>query len=57
MLCSVTITEMLISFYNVIIKRRYYLQRWVNILNKILEKGKEPILGKLQTIQLIEADM
>ena len=54
---STIITEFLVRFYNVLIKWRYYVERWKNILDTILKKGKGPILGKLRTIQLIEADM
>ena len=38
-------------------KNRYYVSRWRKILDTIIEKGKGPILGKLRTIQLIEADL
>ena len=46
----------LIRYYNLIIKYRYYLTRWLKTLDVTIEKGKKPILGKLRTIQLIEAD-
>jgi len=49
-------TRILLKFYNTIIKHRIYPNRWLKVLDIILEKGKGPILGKLRTIQLIEAD-
>ena len=39
-----------------IISNQCYPKRWLNILNNMLEKGKGPVLGKLRTIQLVEAD-
>ena len=40
----------LVRFYNTIIKKEYYSQRWIKLLAIILEKGKGPIVGKLGTI-------
>ena len=37
-----------------IIKERYFLVRWLNTLDIIIEKEKDQILGKLRSIQLIE---
>ena len=37
--------------------KRYYLKWWLKLLAVILEKGKGPIIEKLRTIQLIEADL
>ena len=51
MICILT------SYYNKIVKTCYYPKRWLSILDVMIEKGKGPRLGKLQTIQLIEADM
>ena len=50
-------TSILVKFYNTLIKHRIYLKRWLKILDIILEKGKGPIIGKLRTIQLYEADL
>ena len=50
-------TEMLLHFYNTIITKEYYLNRWTNIIEVMLEKGKGPIINKICTIQLIEADL
>ena len=50
-------TEILVTYYNILIKNRYYSKRWLKILDTILEKGKGMILGKLRTIMLIEADL
>ena len=44
------------KYYNVIVMKGFYPSRWLKILDIILEKGKRPVLGKLCTIQLIEAD-
>lgn len=34
-----------------------YLKRWKKVLDVVIEKGKGPMLGKLQITQLIEADL
>ena len=39
------------------IRNGIYLKRWMNVLDIILEKGKELDLRKLHTIQLIEEDL
>jgi len=46
-----------IRFYNKLITNTIYLKWWLNILDIIIEKGKEPTLRKLRTIQLIEVDL
>lgn len=51
------ITQLLVRFYNVAIKNQYYVERWLNILDTIVDKEKGPVLGKLRIIQLIEADL
>ena len=38
------------------VKDKIYLNRWLKILDIILEKRKERVLGKLRTIQLIKED-
>ena len=48
---------LLLEFYNMIIRESYYLNRWLNILNVTIEKGKGLIIGMLRNIQLIEADL
>ena len=50
-------TKILVKFYTTVVRKGYYLKRWVKLLAVILEKGKGPIIGKLRTIQLIEADL
>ena len=50
-------TKVLVTFYNLILKNRYYPKRWEKILDAMLGKGKEITLGKLQMITLIEADL
>ena len=54
---SNNMTKILVLFYNAVLKKGYYLNRWVKLLAVILEKGKGPIIGKLRTIQLIEGDL
>ena len=49
--------KILVIFYNTIVKKGHYLNRLLKLLAVILEKGKGPIIGKLRTIQLIEADL
>ena len=48
---------LLVNYYNLIIKHCFYPSRWMKILDIVIEKGKELILGKLRIIQLIEADL
>ena len=50
-------TKMLVRFCNTIVIKFYYLKWCTNLLAVTLEKGKRPILGKLRTTQLIEADL
>ena len=54
---SSKMVKILVIFYNIVVKKGYYLKRWIKLLTVILEKGKGPILRKLRTIQLIEADI
>jgi len=54
---SIRMTAILVSFYNMLLKEGYYLNRWMNIVDATLEKGKGPVLGKLRTITLIEGDL
>ena len=56
-LSSRTMTELLIKFYNVIMEKGLFVERWTRILDTIIEKGKGPVLGKLRITQLIEADL
>jgi len=58
--CALTsdrMTRVLVTYYNIILRNRYYPQRWEKILDVMLNKGKGMILGKLRTITLIEADI
>ena len=55
-LASERMTGILIKFYNVIVRKQYYPKRWLKVLDVMLDKGKEPLVRKLQTIQLIKAD-
>ena len=47
----------MIKFYNIILEKVMYLEKWAKILDMIIEKGKGPILGKLKIMQLIEAEI
>ena len=49
--------NILIRYYNTIIKQQYYPKWWLKILEVMIEKGKGAKLGKLRIIQLIEADL
>ena len=42
--------SVLVIFYNIILKQKYYLVRWIKILETIIEKGKELVIGKLWNI-------
>ena len=50
-------TTILVTFYNMLVSECYYLKRWLKILDVTLEKGKGPVIEKLQTITLIEGDL
>ena len=54
---SEVMTELLVQFYNILLRNGMCLKRWIKLLDIILEKGKGPTLGKLRTIQLYEADL
>ena len=47
---SQKMTSILVTFYNAVLKKGYYLERWIKLLVVILEKGKGPIIGQLRTI-------
>ena len=57
MIESERINSILTRYYNLIISNCYFLIWWLKILDIIIEKGKSPTIGKLQIIQLIEADL
>ena len=48
--------SLLVKYYNQCLMREFYPNRQLKALDITLEKGKGPVLGKLRTIQLIEAD-
>ena len=54
---SERIVEVLVKFYNVIIKCNHYLRRWLKFVDVMLEKVKGPRLKKLRMLQIIEADL
>ena len=47
---SLRITIMLVKYSNYTMNQQYHSQRWLKILNVIIEKGKGPVLGKLRMI-------
>ena len=49
--------NILVEFYNIILREGYYLKRWLNLIDVMLEKGKVPIIRKLRIIILIEGDL
>ena len=49
-------TDIFVRYYNLLIKNGYFPNRWLNILDSMLGKGKGFVLGKLRIITLIEAD-
>jgi len=49
--------DILVAYYNIIIAKGYYPKWWLKILDTMLGKGKEMIVGKLRMITLIEADL
>ena len=54
---SELMTLVLVKNCNIIVKASHYPARWRKILDAILEKGKGPMIGKLRTIKLLEADL
>ena len=50
-------TSILVMLLNLFLKRCYYPNRWLKLVDTTLEKGKGPIIGKLRNITLIEGDM
>ena len=51
------ITNILEIFYDTIIIVPFFPKRSLKTLIVMIEKGKGPVLGKLRTIQLIEANL
>ena len=49
--------KVLVVYYNILIINQYYPVYRLKILDIMLGKGKGLILGKLRTIELIEADL
>ena len=49
--------QMLITFYNLVIKNGIVLERWRNMIDTMIEKGKGPYIEKLRIIELIEGDL
>jgi len=49
-LLSNQITDILVEYYNIIIQSRFIPNRWLKVLDIILNKGKGSVLEKLRTI-------
>ena len=49
--------EVLVQFYNVIIKCNHYPRRWLKVVDVMIEKGKGPRINKLRTLEMIEANL
>ena len=56
-LASPRLTYLLVRILNLTIKYNHVLNRWVKILDTVLEKEKGPVIRKLRIIQLIEGDL
>ena len=54
---SKRMTNVLIRFYNLLLRNGYFPKRWLDILDIMIGKGKGLVLGKLRIITLIEADL
>ena len=51
------ITNILILYYNILLKNGYFPKRCLNILDVMIGKSKGMVLRKLQIITMIEADL
>ena len=49
--------KMLVKFYNAIMKHDHFLNRQLDVLDVMIEKGKENKINKLRVIQIIESDL
>ena len=49
--------KVLVKFYNITIKHNHFINRWLNILDVMIEKGKGNKINKLRVIQITEADL
>ena len=49
--------NILVEFYNIVLREGYYPKRWSNLIDITLEKGKGPIIKKFRIITLIEGDL
>lgn len=54
---SPRLTKLLLRCLNLTINNRHILNRWLQIVDVMLEKGKDNVLGKLHTIQIVEGDL
>ena len=51
------ILNILLMFYNIILQQRHFQNRWLNVLEKFIEKGKLLAQGKNKSSQFIEVDL
>ena len=49
-------TKVLVACCNLTMSNQCYPETWLKILSMMLEKGKGPVLEKLRTTQLVEAN-
>ena len=49
--------EILTLFYNLVMKKGIVLDRWRNMIDAMLDKGKGSLLGILRIIELIEGNL
>ena len=57
LICFPKLTALYVKFLNLVIQKKHVLNRWLDIVDVVLEKGKGPRLDKLRIIQLIEGDL
>ena len=57
LLANEEFTQILITFYNIVIEKGIILERWRNMIDTMIEKGKRPYIDKLRIIELIEGDL
>ena len=48
---------MLVVVLNLLTRKIHYLKQWLNLIKTSLEEGKEPVIGKLRNVKLVEADL
>ena len=49
--------EVLVQFYNAIMKHNHCPRRWLKVIGTMIENGKGHRLKKLRMLEMIEADL